>query len=480
MTRRIGNALVLALACALIGAACSATATADQRGASSSGGTRYSQSGATSPTSRPRIPNRSLPPPRLAAREPVVQQGAPEVAGDNVAGEAVEWDAQPGYEQGSYEQGGYEQGDADWWDPAYAAEQSCQPAYYVRGEYLHWWLSGDDTPPLVTTSPQGTPRLQAGVLGQPGTTVLFGDDELSDEGRSGARIVLGRQLTSCTKIEAEWFDLGETGEDFTATSTGNPILARPFFNVVTVAQDAFLVAYPNVREGTIFATTTSRFMGGLNNIYKDWDPGINIDGAQLSMGWGLRFLRLEENLSIGDSLTSVDPAGPVPVGTQFATSDAFGTTNNFIGFNLGLRSQWQHERWNLSCSSNLGIGQTGSKVNISGRSSTTTPAGATTNFNGGLLALPTNIGNYERYELGFVPQIQLKLAYEITRNARIVVGYDSMLWTSVVRPGDQIDPSLNLSQASGQPLVGQASPTFSFQESLLWVQGVSIGGELRF
>lgn len=462
------RALTLALLCSLHSAVFSAIATADQGGASS-GGTRYSQSGATSPTSRPRIQSRALPPPRIAAREAEVQESGPNVAGGSVASEAVEWDAQSGFEQG----------DADW-DPGFGVEQQCDPVYYVRGEYLHWWVSGDDTPPLVTTSPPGTPRIDAGVLGEPGTTVLFGGDELNDEGRSGARIVLGRQLTSCTKIEGEWFDLGETGEDFSATSTGTPILARPFFNVVTVAQDAFLVAYPAVREGTITATTTSRLMGGAINIYKDWDPGCNLDGAHLSVGWGLRFLRLQENLSIGDSFTSVDPVGPIPVGTQFSTSDTFGTTNNFIGFNLGLRSQWQHECWTLSCDGNLGIGQTGSKVNIAGNSSTTTPAGATTNFNGGLLALPTNIGNYERYELGLVPQIQLKLAYEITHNARILVGYDAMLWTSVVRPGEQIDPSLNLTQASGQPLVGQASPAFSFQESVLWVQGVSIGGELRF
>lgn len=114
-------------------------------------------------------------------------------------------------------------------------------------------------------------------------------------------------------IEGEWFDLGEIGADFNARSTGNPILASPFVNVVTVAQDTFLVAYPGVREGKISATT-SRWMGGGINIYKDWDPGCNLDGAQLSVGWGPRFLRLQEDLSIGDSFTSVDPAGPVPAG----------------------------------------------------------------------------------------------------------------------------------------------------------------------
>ncbi|MCE9552357.1 MAG: BBP7 family outer membrane beta-barrel protein [Planctomycetes bacterium] len=394
----------------------------------------------------------------------VIQDNTP-----GAAEEAVEWDGQNSFEPG----------EADI-DPDFGQASRCDSVYYVQGEFLHWWINGDDTPPLVTTSPQGTPRNQAGVLGQPGTTVLFGGDELNDDGRSGARIVLGRRLTDCANLEGEWFDLGELNTDFSATSTGNPILARPFFNVVTVAQDAYLVAYPAVREGTISVTSTSRMYGGAINVFETWEHGYDLDGAQLSVGLGMRFLRLQENLAMSDSLTSVDPVGPIPVGTQFSTSDSFDATNNFIGFNLGLRSQWEHQRWSLACAGNLGIGQTGSKVNISGRSSTTTPAGATTNFNGGLLALPTNMGNYERYQLGIVPQIQFKLAYEITHNARILVGYDAMLWTSVVRPGDLIDSSLNLTQASGQPLVGQASPAFSFQDSVLWVQGVSIGGELRF
>ena len=46
--------------------------------------------------------------------------------------------------------------------------------FWLSAEYLLWWEKSANLPPLATTSPQGTAYNQAGVLDQPGTTVLFG------------------------------------------------------------------------------------------------------------------------------------------------------------------------------------------------------------------------------------------------------------------------------------------------------------------
>ena len=48
---------------------------------------------------------------------------------------------------------------------------------WLRADYLMWFTTGTRLPPLVTTSPQGTPANQAGVLGAPGTTILFGGSD---------------------------------------------------------------------------------------------------------------------------------------------------------------------------------------------------------------------------------------------------------------------------------------------------------------
>src|SRR5262249_13371755 len=59
---------------------------------------------------------------------------------------------------------------------------------WVRGEYLLWWTKSSPLPPLVTTSPIGTPVGEAGVLGQFGTSILFGGESVSDNPRSGGRV----------------------------------------------------------------------------------------------------------------------------------------------------------------------------------------------------------------------------------------------------------------------------------------------------
>ncbi len=105
-----------------------------------------------------------------------------------------------------------------------------------RAEYLLWWTRGMYAPPLVTTSPPGTAQAAAGVLGQPGTTILFGNEELFTSERSGGRVRLGMWLDPCHQeaIEAEWFGLTQETLHFLAASdaaAGGPILARPFFNV---------------------------------------------------------------------------------------------------------------------------------------------------------------------------------------------------------------------------------------------------------
>ncbi len=67
----------------------------------------------------------------------------------------------------------------------------CLPSHgWVHAEYLLWWQSGMNLPPLVTTSPAGTARATAGVL--PGATVLYGgNNDVLDGTRSGGRIRFG-------------------------------------------------------------------------------------------------------------------------------------------------------------------------------------------------------------------------------------------------------------------------------------------------
>ena len=108
------------------------------------------------------------------------------------------------------------------------------------------------------------------------------------------------------------------------------------------------------------------------------------------------------------------------------------------------------------------------------------PPGPSHSFLGGLLAQPSNMGDYGRDFFSVVPQLELKLAFTITANLRATVGYDAIYWSHVVRPGQQIDLSVNPTQMFGGRLVGTNGPTPTFHETDIFIQGVSTGLEYRF
>jgi hypothetical protein len=135
--------------------------------------------------------------------------------------------------------------------------------YWVEADFLGWTVSGDKLPALVTTSPLGTPAPFAGVLGAPGTTVLFGNSAANDNWRAGGRLAGGYWFDPSHKtgIEASFFGLTNASTGFNANSGGDPILAQPFTNALTGAQNSFLSAFPGLFSGAISANDTSRLLG---------------------------------------------------------------------------------------------------------------------------------------------------------------------------------------------------------------------------
>jgi hypothetical protein len=142
---------------------------------------------------------------------------------------------------------------------------ACGPAgrCWVGADYLLWRVRGDSLPPLVTTSPAGTPRAEGGGLSTPGTVTLFGDSKVNDDWRSGGRVWAGFWLDDEQRwgVEANYFMLEDARTHFDAASDGNPILARPFFNALTNRPDAELIAFPGVVTGNFSAAETSTLLG---------------------------------------------------------------------------------------------------------------------------------------------------------------------------------------------------------------------------
>ena len=166
---------------------------------------------------------------------------------------------------------------------------------WVEFDYLAWTVKGDKLPPLVTTSPPGTPLVQAGVLGAPGTSVLFGDSTVNDEWRSGLRARIGYWFDSRRRIgiEGSFFGLEQASTEFNTGSAGTPILARPFFDALLNQQSSNVIAFPGLLAGSVNINETSRFLGA-DALYRQQIGSWG--GGHFSVLIGYRYLHSSDKL----------------------------------------------------------------------------------------------------------------------------------------------------------------------------------------
>jgi Putative beta barrel porin-7 (BBP7) len=366
--------------------------------------------------------------------------------------------------------------------------QTCQPncctpcgpdgCIWVDVEYLLWWTQGTNTPPLVTASPPGTPRNNAGVLGVPGTTVLYGGKHLDDGTRSGVRVRFGGWLDDCRTcgLEASYFILGNSTNNFTANGG---IIGRPFLNSTTGQQDAELVNYPNTVMGSVSVNNSTGLTGFDTNFRKN----LRCDCcSRTDFIVGFRYLKLDDDLTISEDLlvTGSDPAAVPAPGTRFTVIDSFQTRNEFYGPQFGLAGEMRRGAMFMTWRGLVALGTTHKEVNINGSTTITQPNGAPTTYTGGFYALPTNIGNYSKNDFAVIPELNLNVGYQVNCNFRVYVGYSVLYWSNVTRAGDVIDTTINPTQLPPGTLVGQARPAFTWHDSDYWAHGFNFGAEFRY
>jgi hypothetical protein len=83
-----------------------------------------------------------------------------------------------------------------------------------------------------------------------------------------------------------------------------------------------------------------------------------------------------------------------------------------------------------------------------------------------------------------VPEVGVNLGYWFTPTWRAYVGYNTLYWSNVVRPGEQIDRVVDLTFVPNPPPgvvpSGQSRPQPLFSQSNLWVHGIQFGIERRW
>jgi hypothetical protein len=359
---------------------------------------------------------------------------------------------------------------------------------WVSLEHLYWKIKDAPQPfPLLTTG-SATDSLP-GALGQPGTQVLFGGGDIDFERAHGYRVGGGIRLDKegCCSLEGNVFILERTGQDFAARSddSGLPVLALPFTSTGGTPSAA-VVSQPGLfgqAAGNVYITTSSKLWGNEINFSTALYRG---DALRFDFLIGFRYLNLEENLAVNSSqdLSATILFG-IPLSLSTQIRDSFETRNRIYAPQLGARLTWDSGPLSASLFGKVGLGVNDREVDISGQTTQSISVAGTqiqqTAAAAGLLAARSNIGTYSKTDFVVTPEAGVNFGLNVFPWMRVTGGYSFLYINKVSRPGEQIDPVVNLNFA-GIPngTSGPRRPAFTQRDSDFFAHGFNGGLMFRW
>ena len=380
---------------------------------------------------------------------------------------------------------------------------SCR-SMWADFDYLGFWVKGNHVPALVTTSPIGTPQSTSRRAGPAGDEHPVRRPAFEHRhAQRWADHVCAWLVGDVLAIEGNYFALGTETTNYSATSvfsngsTSDPILARPYFNPAPPtltpppphlpaqppAQSAELVAFPNFvgpggglsnLDGSIHITSSSSIQSAGVLLKRLINVDLLRDQRMFLIG-GYRWFRMEEGIEIQDQINVV--GGGIPAGAGFQHLDSFGTKNNFNGGDIGLFSDIRRGRWVLESTGKIAFGNMNEVVNIDGFTRVNTGT-TSTDFAGGVLTQPSNMGVYRRNQFSMIPELNLKLGYQITQGGahgglQLHIRHARRTTWERDRHGRQSSLYAGATQVVARPMYLN-NPTD------LWLQGFTTGFEYRW
>jgi hypothetical protein len=291
-------------------------------------------------------------------------------------------------------------------------------------------------------------------------------------------------------VEARGFVLEQgqaTGFSAHGNAGGSLLFAIPFFDLNTNTETAALINAFD-RRGSLAVTSSSRLWGtegaGLVGAYSG-------DGLSLQCLAGIRCAGLEEGEDLVASRASVNPGVLLPfLGTGYGpgntttTVDYFHTRSEFYGGQLGARAAYAAGRLSGQIEARIALGATHSQIAVDGLTALTTAGGAVTTAPGGLFTGPSRLGQFCRDDFSVLPEVEARLACQLSDRLALSAGYHFLCWTSVVRPGDQVNRNVDKREIpvsdTFDPSARVAPEPPAFRSAGFWAQGITFGLEFRY
>jgi hypothetical protein len=387
------------------------------------------------------------------------------------------------------------------------------PRLWGSTEYLLWWFKEQaHSVPLVTTG-NSTDLPAPGILGLPSTRTLLDTGRMDPGSLSGGRVTIGAWFNDdhTLGVEASGF-LTETARfRFSAASNGagvpalgvpftdsNPNLPAVLANLglpATGGQNIEQIASPT-QSGSDFASYTTRLWGLDSHLTANI---LRNDTLSINVLVGFRYADLQESLTntmtttpFGGNMVSFQGTG---VTTPISATDNFRTRDQFYGGDLGAEADYRWGKFLLGLKGTVALGSTHEVVDVLGNTLLYNSSGQVIGAaSGGILALPSNGGRSAHDAFAVIPEVELKLGYQVTRSVNVFVAYNFLYWSDVVQARDQVNSTVNsfqipqdvnfhnsLSNTLGiATSPGTLLPGQPFAHSDFWAQGVSFGVEFRF
>lgn len=391
------------------------------------------------------------------------------------------------------------------------------PHFWTSFEYLLWYSKSQSYPfPLLTTSAP-TDR---GLPGRPSTLVLAGGDT-SVNPLNGARITVGGFADADRRygFEVSGFLTEQRADivDVTTSPAGIPTLARPFRDSATPgAISTLVVGSPTLGQGRAIVfnsqQTWSVEANTVVNLYRT-EPGCATSWS-LDFLAGYRYLELGEEfketsittLNLPSTTTPIVTFGPfgqvtvtgttvspgtLPVagltvqsGSNVSVIDSIQTRNQFNGGQVGLRGEVRRGMFTLSGSGKVGIGHMRETVTITGNTAISAGNTLTGIAAGGLYANSATIGRFTNDEFAVIPELNVNLGLNVTRNMTAWIGYNFLYIDKVSRPASELTTVVNTGAvpfsanygATNRPVVRQVL----FNQDDFWLMGLNTGLTFRF
>jgi len=352
------------------------------------------------------------------------------------------------------------------------------PLWWVNTEYLMWWVRSGSLPPLVQSIPI---ELSGATDFDPSSaTQVYPNGSLNPGMFSGLRMTAGLWFdpSQSSGFEVSGFWLPEKTSTFQIASDGSNVIGRSVTDVTSGAIRFLQMTFPGTVVGGIATEYETKLYGGEGNFLYSGPDGI-LGTDRIDWLLGFRYLNFEERFRITDT------AGSPAVGISLSSYDEFLTRNQFYGGQVGARFNWGtcDSVWTSNLTLKFALGGMVSDASADGRTELRGTQAFPVSAPGGLLALPSNIGEVSKSRTVFIPELTWNIGFRPSKHTTLFFGYNFMYLTDVLRPGGVIDTTINTNLipfVSNSPLLTPTRPGLRSEFSDLWVQGMMLGFSLEY